>query len=102
MAQPSDSRLAAIGAVASGVAGGLSRVSLTGGSAIYAAASSLTSYVKGDEGVPALGMSPGAEADADPEGTLRGLGGSEMLHVANTLDGIFASVVIPERHRRCA
>mmetsp|Transcript_17834 Transcript_17834/g.40976 ORF Transcript_17834/g.40976 Transcript_17834/m.40976 type:complete len:649 (-) Transcript_17834:603-2549(-) len=36
-------------------------------------------------------MSPSSpEADADMEGTLRGLGNSEMLRIANTLDGIFA------------
>lgn len=85
---PDSSRLETIGAVASGVA----RATLTGGSAIYAAASSLSSYVKRDDNPLKLQASaPDAFAtDAGGEGTLRGLGGTQMLRIANTLDGIFA------------
>ena len=75
-------------------AGGV--VAKVGGSAIWAAGSYISNYALGDvrrrDGA-ALEQSaqPANPAEAD-DGTVRGLGSTEVLRIANALDGIFNTV----------
>ena len=78
-------------------AGGV--VAKVGGSAIWAAGSYISNYALGDarrrsgDGGAALeqSMQPAYPAEAD-DGTVRGLGSTEVLRIANALDGIFNTV----------
>lgn len=76
-------------------AGGV--VAKVGGSAIWAAGSYISNYALGDarrrsgDGNPIQSMQPAYPAEAD-DGTVRGLGSTEVLRIANALDGIFNTV----------